>query len=203
MSEVHVETVAEKEERERKEREERSRNKNKNKINDDTKDTSVITGDQMELENHDDHDNEEEDDDNDNDNDNDENDNGKRNKGRSGKKSKRGISDTEDDMDGLRPANTRTAGITGRKRSLNPIQEDMHALTQRFIRKEITEENYLMMLKILNGDNGMDGGNTSKGSKSRKRNKRSSLVRPFLFSFLSVFSWCAVFFMCDFALFNV
>ena len=104
---------------------------------------------------------------------------------------KNGMSDLEDNMDGLVP--TDRGNVTGRKRSFVSTNNQVHQLTQRFIDKEISEENYILALNMLKGENGGNGSKTSKGSKARRGNgKRSSAVCcPFFLCFY-IYAWVVV-----------
>ena len=105
-----------------------------------------------------------------------------------GKKEKRGISDDEEQdddlMDGVAPFGD-GKGITGKKRGFMSIDEQVSKLTQRYLKGELTDDNYLAIINAVRG-NGQNGGKTSKGTKSRRGNtKRSSAVcYPFFLSFL-------------------
>ena len=152
MSGMEVESEAEKEARLARERKEREAKANKNGgegKEDDTVTTNINNN-------------------NSNNNKND-NDNSRRDTG------KDGMSDLESQlMDGLLPPK---GDITGRKRTMTEMEQDIHTLSQRYFKGEISEENYITILKTLRGGNGNDGSMTSKGSKSKRGgNKRSSAV---------------------------
>ena len=115
------------------------------------------------------------------------------------RREKNGMSDLEDEMDGLSPLgngnkNNTRKDITGKKRTFMSTSDQIHHLTQRLIDKDISEENYMTILHTLTGDMGSNGSKTSKGSKARRGNgKRSSAVRQFLIPFIFCLRACVCF----------